>query len=179
MKTPSITFLQNDLLQFEEAIQNEWLVTNGLGGYASSTVLGLNTRKYHALLVAALRPPGERTVVLSKLDEDVKVGEKTYQLGANDFRHDIYPKGYKLLQSFSVSPFPKYTFSADNVEVKKTIFLPFEKNATVAFYEIANRSSEDATIQIYPLIVLSAFPLQHKQKTKPSMVESISNRGRR
>jgi predicted glycogen debranching enzyme len=157
MKTPSIAFSQNELLQFEKAIQNEWLITNGLGGYASSTVLGLNTRKYHGLLVAALRPPGERTVVLSKLDEDVKVGEKTYQLGANDFRHDIYPRGYKLLQSFSVSPFPKYTFSADNVEVKKTVFLPFEKNATVAFYEITNRSSEDATIQIYPLLSYRHF----------------------
>ena len=167
MKTPSITFLQNDLLQFEEAIQNEWLVTNGLGGYASSTVLGLNTRKYHALLVAALRPPGERTVVLSKLDEDVKVGEKTYQLGANDFRHDIYPKGYKLLQSFSVSPFPKYTFSADNVEVKKTIFLPFEKNATVAFYEISNRSSEDATIQIYPLLSYRHFHYSINRRQNP------------
>ena len=167
MKTPSIAFSQSDFLQFEEATQKEWLITNGLGGYASSTVLGLNTRKYHGLLVAALRPPGERTVILSKLDEDVKVGEKTYQLGANDFRHDIYPRGYKLLQAFSVSPFPKYTFSADNVEIKKTIFLPFEKNATVAFYEISNRSSEDATIQIYPLLSYRHFHYSINRRQNP------------
>ncbi len=167
MKTPSIAFSQSELLQFEEATQKEWLITNGLGGYASSTVLGLNTRKYHGLLVAALRPPGERTVILSKLDEDVKVGEKTYQLGANDFRHDIYPRGYKLLQAFSVSPFPKYTFSADNVEIKKTIFLPFEKNATVAFYEISNRSSEDATIQIYPLLSYRHFHYSINRRQNP------------
>ena len=72
MKLPSITFSQEYFSEFENAVKNEWLITNGLGGYASSTVLGLNTRKYHALLVAALRPPGERTVILSKLDEDLK-----------------------------------------------------------------------------------------------------------
>jgi predicted glycogen debranching enzyme len=157
LSLPSFVFSQDNISQFDEATRNEWLITNGLGSYASSTVLGINTRKYHALLVAALRPPGERTVILSKLDEDVKVGEKTYQLGTNDFGHDIYPQGYKLLKTFSISPFPTYTFSADNVEVKKTIFLPHEKNSSVAFYEIANRSTEDSTIQIFPLLSYRHF----------------------
>jgi predicted glycogen debranching enzyme len=167
MKNPSITFSKDNLSNFEDAIKNEWLVTNGLGGYASSTVLGLNTRKYHAFLVAALRPPGERTVVLSKLDEDIKVGEKTLQLGANDFRHDIYPQGYKLLQSFSVSAFPTYTYSTDEIEVKKTIFLPFEKNASVAFYEVFNRSEQEATVQIYPLLSYRHFHYTINRKQKP------------
>lgn len=167
MKNPSITFSKDNLSNFEDAIKNEWLVTNGLGGYASSTVLGLNTRKYHAFLVAALRPPGERTVVLSKLDEDIKVGEKTLQLGANDFRHDIYPQGYKLLQSFSVSAFPTFTYSTDEIEVKKTIFLPFEKNASVAFYEVFNRSEQEATVQIYPLLSYRHFHYTINRKQKP------------
>ena len=157
MKLPSITFSKDNLSQFEEATKNEWLITNGLGGYASSTILGLNTRKYHALLVAALRPPGERTVTLSKLDEDLKTGDKTYQLGANDFDHDIYPQGYKFLTSFSVSPFPMYTFSAGNIEVKKTIVLPHEKNSVIALYELTNRSMDDSSIQIYPLLSFRNF----------------------
>jgi predicted glycogen debranching enzyme len=167
MKLPSIQFSKDFLSNFDEATKDEWLVTNGLGGFSSSTILGLNTRKYHALLVAALRPPGERTVILSKLDEDVKVGEKTYQIGANDFRQGIYPKGYKLLQSFSVAPFPTYTFLADTIEIKKTICLPFEKNASIAYYEIDNKSSEDATIQIYPLLSYRHFHYSINRKQNP------------
>jgi predicted glycogen debranching enzyme len=184
MKLPSIVFSQNDLSQFDESVKNEWLTTNGLGGYASSTVLGLNTRKYHALLVAALRPPGERTVILSKLDEDVNIGGKIYQLGANDFGQDIYPQGYKLLNSISVSPFPTYTYSAGEAEVRKTIFLPNEKNSSIAFYEITNRSMDDSSIQIYPLISFRNFnytinrnekPLPLNQTQKDNEVELIFN----
>jgi urocanate hydratase len=58
MNLPSITLSQNSLTHFDEVIEKEWLITNGLGGYSSSTVLGINTRKYHGLLVAALNPPG-------------------------------------------------------------------------------------------------------------------------
>ena len=58
----------------------EWLTTNGLGGYASGTACGANTRRYHGLLVAALEPPGQRTVLLSRVDETVIVGGDVYEL---------------------------------------------------------------------------------------------------
>jgi len=152
MKLPQIVFNQENLAHFDRASKNEWLITNGLGGYASSTSIGLNTRKYHALLVASLRPPGERTVILSKLDEDVKVGEKTFQFGANDFRHTVFPQGYKFLKSFSVSPFPTYTYAAGELELEKTVFLPYAQNSAVALYEAANHSGEDAVLQVYPMV---------------------------
>jgi predicted glycogen debranching enzyme len=149
---PSIVFSQNELSNFDDSIHKEWLITNGLGSYASSTVLGINTRKYHALLVAALRPPGERTVCLSKLDEDVEVNESNYRLGANDFRNGVYPQGYLFLQDFSVSPFPIYNYKANTVELQKTIFLPFEKNAVITVYSVSNHANNDCTVRIYPLI---------------------------
>ncbi|MFB3889571.1 MAG: glycogen debranching enzyme N-terminal domain-containing protein, partial [Candidatus Bathyarchaeia archaeon] len=74
MNPPTLGLTQEALARFEEALSKEWLVTNGLGGYASSTALGLNTRKYHGLLVVAMHPPGDRTVCLAKLDEEVSVG---------------------------------------------------------------------------------------------------------
>src|SRR5208283_4522507 len=98
MKLPSLDFNREELSHFGEALGKEWLITNGLGGYASSTVLGVNTRKYHGLLVAALHPPGDRTVCVSKLDEDVFVGNDVYRLGANEFHNVIYPQGYKSLK---------------------------------------------------------------------------------
>ena len=89
MKLPAISLNGQELSHFEEAIKKEWLITNGLGGYASSTVLGVNTRKYHGLLVAALHPPGDRTVCLSKLDEDIIVGDDVFRLGTNEFQGTV------------------------------------------------------------------------------------------
>ncbi|MGD6808266.1 MAG: amylo-alpha-1,6-glucosidase [Candidatus Bathyarchaeia archaeon] len=149
---PSIIFSQNELSNFDDSIHKEWLITNGLGSYASSTILGINTRKYHALLVAALRPPGERTVCLSKLDEDVEVNESNYRLGANDFRNGIYPQGYLFLKQFTVSPFPTYNYVTNSVELQKTVFLPFEKNAVIALYSVKNKAGSDCKVKIFPLI---------------------------
>lgn len=152
MKLPTITFPQEALSHFDEAIEREWLITNGLGGYASSTVLEINTRKYHGLLVAALHPPGDRTVCLSKLDEDVIVGNDVYRLGANDFQNVIYPQGHKLIKQFSIAPFPTYTYDLANLRVKKTIFMPKNKNSVSAIYTITNSDRSEATFKIYPLL---------------------------
>ena len=157
MKLPAITFNQRALSNFEEAIQKEWLITNGLGGYASSTVLGINTRKYHGLLVAALHPPGDRTVCLSKLDEDILLGSEVYKLGSNEFKDVIYPQGYKLIKQFSISPFPTYIYGLNGIEVSKTIFMPKGKNAVSAIYKISNNSGAGAKFTIYPLLTCRYF----------------------
>ena len=60
-------------LSLEDGIQKEWIVTNGLGGFASSTIIGANTRKYHGLLIAPLTPPARRYLILSKLDESIEI----------------------------------------------------------------------------------------------------------
>ncbi len=152
MKLPAITFNQQALSNFKDLIKKEWLITNGIGGYASSTVLGINTRKYHGLLVAALNPPGDRMVCLSKLDEDLSFGDGTFRLGSNEFNDTIYPQGYKLIKQFSISPFPTYTYSLNTLEVNKTIFMPKLKNAVCALYKISNQSKLDAKLAIYPMV---------------------------
>lgn len=180
MSLPAITITREGLSRFEEVIQREWLITNGLGGYASSTVLGINTRKYHGLLVAALHPPGGRTVCLAKLDEEVSIGNNTYPLGANEFQDKIFPQGYLSLRKFSVLPFPRYTYNVQGVEVEKTIFMPNEKNAVIAFYKIVNENSIDAVIRIFPLVncrhhhsVIDRWrnPLEFAQKSNGKAVE--------
>jgi predicted glycogen debranching enzyme len=152
MKMPSIILKDEMLSRFDEAIRKEWIITNGLGGYASSTVLGINTRKYHGLLVAAFHPPGGRRVCLAKLDEEIIIGNNTYPLAANEFQNGIFPQGYKFLKEFSISPFPKYVYSVQNVNVEKTVFMPFEKNAVIAIYKIQNQSGFNIKIRIFPLV---------------------------
>ncbi len=165
MKLPSLTLPKESLAQFDKVVTQEWLITNGLGSYASSTVPMLNTRKYHGLLVAALNPPGDRTVCLSKLDEDIVVGNKVIRLGATEFRDTIYPKGYTLLQQFQLDPFPTYTYDAGGVSVKKKVFMPKNKNATAVIYQVQNRTAQSTTIRLYPMLTCRYFHtvIDHRQ----------------
>jgi predicted glycogen debranching enzyme len=152
MNLPAITFSKDALSRFGEVIEKEWLITNGLGSYASSSVAGINTRKYHGLLVAALDPPGNRTVCFSKLDEDVLVDDEVFRLGSNEFHDAIYPEGYKLLTQFSLNPYPTYTYDLGNVQVTKTLFLPTHKNVVALTYKVTNKNNQDIKIRFYPLL---------------------------
>lgn len=149
---PKIHLGSNVLSDFNKAIQMEWIITNGLGGYASSTALGINTRKYHGLLVAAFNPPTDRNVLLTKLDEEVKIEDKTYSIGSNEFDCVIQPEGHRFLSDFSLNPFPTYGYSIDKVQLQKKIFMLYGKNATVIDYELFNPTKEKVDIRIFPLV---------------------------
>jgi predicted glycogen debranching enzyme len=141
-----------ELKQTDNALRLEWLVTNSLGGYASSTVLGVNTRKYHGLLVAALTPPTDRHVMLAKLDEEVQVGNQTYKLGVNEFRDTFYPKPEGLLREFVISPFPVFRFDAGEVRLQKSVFMSRGKNATIVAYDIRNMVANRVIVRVFPLV---------------------------
>ena len=84
-----------------ENLEKEWLDTNGLGGWANSTVSGKNTRRYHGLLVAAVKPPTDRSMLVSKLDETIICGGQRFELGCNDYGDVIHPSGYNFIKSFA------------------------------------------------------------------------------
>jgi predicted glycogen debranching enzyme len=184
MNLPAINITEEALARFDDAIRKEWLVTNGMGGYAASTVLGVNTRKYHGLLVAALHPPGDRTVCLAKLDEEVFVDNNIYPLGANEFHGEIFPRGYLFLKKFSLNPLPRYVYQIHDVEVRKTIFMPKEKNAVAMVYNVLNRSAFEAKIHVFPLLTCRHFhsvidrwrsPLDYSQQQNGREVEVTFN----
>jgi predicted glycogen debranching enzyme len=152
MKLPQISYEREALSHFDSMVGKEWLVTNGLGGYSSSTVLGVNTRKYHGLLVAAVHPPKDRRVFLTKLDEDLIIGNSMSRLGANEFQNGFFPQGYSFLEEFSVSPFPRFVYSVKGVQVTKTVFMPYGKNAAVADYAIKSRGESDVDFKVFPIV---------------------------
>jgi predicted glycogen debranching enzyme len=154
------------LSDFDKALRLEWLVTNGLGGYASSTVLNINTRKYHGILVAAFNPPIDRHVVLSKLDEDVTIEDKNFPLGSNEFKDTIYPNGFSRLRSFSQNPFPTFNYEVLGLYLRKILFMPYARNMTVARYDVINTLNEEVTIQIYPLVNMRHFYETTNRQTK-------------
>src|SRR5271165_4798220 len=85
----------------EDAQRREWLVTNGLGGYASGTISGVLTRRYHGMLIAALKPPVARTLLVSKCDEIVSYDGIDYELGANRWKgNTVAPRGFVYIERF-------------------------------------------------------------------------------
>jgi predicted glycogen debranching enzyme len=178
MKLPSVSLNQGALANFAESIRKEWIVANGLGGYASSTVLGINTRKYHGLLVAALHPPRDRRVLLSKLDEEVTVGNDTYPLGANEFQHGIFPQGHTFLREFSLSPFPRWDFSLPKAGVEKRFFVRREQNEAFVLYRILNDSDFDVRVRVFPLVNWRSFhSVTDRGKTRLELVQRQEDAG--
>ena len=107
-------------ISLEEGLKKEWIVTNGIGGYASSSILNCNTRKYHGLLIAPLTPPARRFLILSKLDEAIEIGEKKYNLYTN-MSKDYISEGYQYLKSFETEYIPIFTYQVEDVVIKKMI----------------------------------------------------------
>lgn len=105
--------------QITVSLEREWLETNGIGGYASSTIAGANTRRYHGLLMAATRPPLGRTLLLTKLEEFLCIEGKEIPLSTNIYPNTIYPEGYKNLVRFYLNPFPAFDYSVNGIRIKK------------------------------------------------------------
>ena len=138
----------------------EWLETNGIGGYASSTIVGLNTRRYHGLLVAATRPPLGRMVLLSKIEETVVVRGYRYDLSTNRYPGAIYPSGYEFLKEFRLDPFPTFVFHVDGIEVQKRVFLVHGQNSIVVEYDFRSLDEEphaEVTFELRPLIAFRDY----------------------
>jgi predicted glycogen debranching enzyme len=174
---PSLCVSGEELSNVEDSLRKEWIVTNGLGGYASSTVLAINTRKYHGVLVAAFHPPRSRRVCITKLDEELRLGNAFYPLFANEFQNGIYPKGFQFLKEFSLSPFPKYVYNVQNVKVSKTVFMPHKRNAVVAVYEVLNASDLDVEMHIFPTMACSHFhSVISRWQNPPKFVQKTQGR---
>ncbi len=136
-----IQFDQSLTHNFNAAIQREWLETNGLGGWASSTIIGAHTRRYHGLLVAARRPPVGRVVLLSKLDETIEFDKDRFELGTNLFPGAVHPEGYRYLQAFLKNLFPVFIYEAGGVRLQKTIAAVNGENTTLVLYEVLEAPS--------------------------------------
>lgn len=161
--------LENPGLDFELAKTQEWLETNGLGGFASSTVLGMNTRRYHGLLTAALRPPVERTVLLSKMEERLVVNGEVYELSVNQYPGALHPKGHHYLQEFRLDPFPSFVYAAGGVRIQKSVFLVYGENTVVIEYELLDGNA--ASLEVVPLVAFRDYhSLTHRNDSLNNQV---------
>lgn len=147
-------FTKEDL-NLENGLNKEWLLTNGRGGFASSTIIGANTRKYHGLLIAPLTPPARRYLILSKVDESIQIGEKQYDLYTNVGENYI-SQGYRHQETFEKEYFPTYTYKIEDVEISKTICLEYGKDVVGIYYKIKN-SNKKSKLTIAPIVNFRDF----------------------
>ena len=143
-------FGKSEWSTWERGIEREWLLTNGIGGFASSTIIGGNSRRYHGLLVAALNPPVQRHLILSQLHETLSIGGSEYAL--HSFSTGGYVnKGYLYQQSFEQEPLPTYIYNIGDVIVEKTVSLVYGENTAVIMYRLRT-GTEGVMMKLTPLV---------------------------
>ena len=153
---------KDEVLSIEEGLKREWIITNGIGGYCSSTIIGANTRKYHGLLVAPLLPPAGRMLILSKLDENIKTNGKSYDLYTNICKNYI-SDGYKKLKSFEKEYIPIFEYQVEEIKIKKFICMEYGKNTLVVYYYIKNQNAK-STLTLAPIMNYRDFHCINKSE---------------
>jgi len=166
-----IQFGKDTCGDLDAALRREWLETNGLGGFASSTIVGLNTRRYHGLLVATLKPPVERFVLLSKLEETLFIDGQPFDLSANRYPGTVHPQGFRYLKQFRLDPFPTFIYEVEGVEIEKTVFMVHGENSTIVQYELKKKNNhperpKNLSLEVRPLIAFRDLPQHHSRERR-------------
>ncbi len=137
-----------------ELLSKEWLLTNRLGSYASSTVVGCNTRRYHGLLVAATTPPVGRRVTLSTLMEHLTVDDVVHELATNEFQGSFSPEGFRTLVEYRDGPAPTFVYRCGPAELTKEIVLADSANAVAVRYTLRGARGR---LRVWPFAALRDF----------------------
>lgn len=146
-------YTQKDWTTFKEGIKREWAVTNGIGGYAGSSMIGAHSRTHQGYLIASLHAPIERYLVFSKINETATVGTRTVSFETSQHRASgktVYTDGQKFLTSFIYDGSVHYTYETDNFSFEKHITLKRNANVCAVSYELT-AGDNDCTFTLTPL----------------------------
>ncbi|NLV16094.1 MAG: glycogen debranching protein [Syntrophomonadaceae bacterium] len=168
------TYSPSDLLP-PQGKTKEWLLTNGIGGFAGSTISGINTRRYHGLLTAALRPPVDRRLLLAKLEEEIIVDEKSYSLFSSETVGGTSGQGFNYLQGFRRFPLPTYIYQLEDCILEKEIMMVFKGNTVMVKYSLTNRNGRKVRLNIFPLITSRDYHGILRQNHWPFTVTPVNN----
>lgn len=164
-------------LDLDDLVSREWLAANGIGGYASSTIPGLNTRKYHGLLVAALTPPVRRMVLLSRVEETLWRERRRFALDCNEYPGVIYPQGHQHLRQFHAAPFPCWIYEGDGWILEKRLGLLRGQNTVVVSYKLLDGGPVE--LEARPLLALRKIHELSLQWNGPLTTETRGKRHHR
>lgn len=152
-----------DCRNLERALGLEWLETNGRGGFASGTVAGANTRRYHALLLTARKPPGERFVLVNQLEEWVDIDGRTFPLSTNLYPGAIQPAGYEHCVEFWTDPWPTWTFDCDGATVQREIFAVSNRDLVIVRWTLLGKKNHQAALRARPKLTGRDYHAAHHE----------------
>lgn len=169
----STIVIDRDVLQdFKVASSQEWLDTNGIGGFASGTLARVRTRRYHGLLFAATKPPVVRKLLLNAFESSVKIDGKRYETSTNQYPDTVYPTGYKYLVRFRNTPWPTWTYRLGEVEIEACLWMVQGENTTVVEYRLTSPPDVPVALELRPIL---AFRDYHSLTFEnPNLEEKVS-----
>jgi predicted glycogen debranching enzyme len=158
-----ILFTRDTLQEIEFVTRREWLVTNGIGGFASGTIGGLNTRRYHGLLVASLQPPVQRTLMVARLDATATYRGQRYPLATNEFADGtLAPRGFVHLDSFALDgQLPVWTWLIGDALLEQRLWMAHGRNTTYVSFRLI-RGDHPLQLDFAPLCTHRDFHAQHR-----------------
>ena len=168
--------LHRDTLgDFDGATRREWLLTNGIGGFAAGSVAGAATRRYHGLLVAALHPPVGRTLLVAKLDVAALYNDKTHALSSNEYADGtVDPHGYRLIEQFALEgTIPTWTYAIGDAQLVQRVWMEHGTNATYVQFELV-RASQTLQLNVAPLCTYRDYHSQYRGRFEPSVSPTSS-----
>lgn len=154
-----------DCRSLERALALEWLETNGRGGYASGTVAGANTRRYHALLLIARNPPVDRVALVNHLEEWVEAGGHTFPLSTNLYEGAVHPEGYRHCEGFFALPWPTWRYGAYGIRIERELFCPHGRDMVVVRWRLADDAPSAIVLRVRPMLSGRDYHTTHHENT--------------
>jgi predicted glycogen debranching enzyme len=141
-----------DCQNLDCALSLEWLETNGRGGFASGTVAGANTRRYHALLLTARKPPSERFVLVNHLEEWVDINGQAIPLSTNLYPGAVHPEGYKLCTDFTADPWPTWTYECAGAQIQREVLCVQGRDLVIVRWRLLKSAKSPVTLRVRPML---------------------------
>ena len=155
-------FDRDACLNVEDAMRNEWLETNGVGGYASSTILDCHNRKYHGLLNIPITESNERFVLLHKLDASIALGERTFKLSTNKYPGVFHPTGHKFIEAFTAEYHSTIQWRIGDIRLSRSVMMPKGESSVLICWDY-EEGTQPLELSIAPWVAYrSVHDLQHE-----------------
>ena len=164
-----------DCRNFDRALSLEWLETNGRGGFASGTIAGANTRRYHALLLTARKPPSERVVLVNHLEEWLDIDGQAIPLSTNVYPGAVHPTGYEHCIEFSSDPWPTWTFDCNGMTIQREILSIHGRDMVIVRWRLVGKKPTKAVLRVRPKLTGRDYHGTHHENGHLSMEAHVGS----
>lgn len=165
-----------DCQNLDRALRLEWLETNGRGGFSSGTVAGANTRRYHALLLTARRPPSERFVLVNQVEDWIDLDGQSFPLSTNCYSGAVHPSGYQFCTGFVTDPWPTWTFTCEGISIQREIFTVHGRDLAVVRWSLLGEKNQRAILRVRPKLTGRDYHATHHENER-LLTESLIEAG--